>query len=79
MITDTITEEARDQIRQMQGEIERLTKQLVRASEPFGYLLEKAGINNGYYFISPAEYQNMEERFREFLIPVFTKTDEIGT
>lgn len=28
MITDTITEEARDQIRQMQGEIERLTKQL---------------------------------------------------
>lgn len=38
---------------------------------PFGYLLEKAGINNGYYFLTPADFERVEERFREHLIAVF--------
>jgi hypothetical protein len=32
--------------------------------QPFGYLIEKAGVNNGYYWISPAEFEHVEERFR---------------
>lgn len=38
---------------------------------PFGYLMEKAGINNGYYFITPAEFEHVEDRFKSHLKPVY--------
>lgn len=46
---------------------------LAKAGEPkpFGYLIEKSGINNGYYFVSPAEFEHVEERFRHIYLPVY--------
>jgi hypothetical protein len=41
--------------------------------KPFGYVIEKSGINNGYYWISPAEYKHVEDRFRHIYTPVFAK------
>jgi len=38
---------------------------------PFGYLIEKAGINNGYYFVSLSEYEHVEERFRHIYKPIY--------
>lgn len=49
------------------------------ASEPVGYLLEKAGINNGYYFVSPAEYQHVEERFQNLYRPVYATPSPTAT
>ena len=51
---------------------------------PFGYLIEKAGINNGYYFVSLSEYEHVEERFRHIYKPIYdappsaAKTDRDG-
>jgi len=59
-------------------EIERLRAQLSAsadgkgAGEPFGYLIEKSGINNGYYFHTAAEFDHVEERFRYLYRPVWT-------
>lgn len=39
--------------------------------EPIGYLIEKSGIDNGYYFLKPSEYQHVEKRFRHIYIPVY--------
>ena len=39
--------------------------------EPIGYLLEKAGVDNGYYFVEPKSYAHVEERFRNLYKPVY--------
>lgn len=39
--------------------------------KPFGYLVEKSGINNGYYFVSPKEFEHVEPRFRHIYLPVY--------
>jgi hypothetical protein len=42
-------------------------------AQPFGYLIEKSGINNGYYFHTPAEFEHVEERFRHHYTPVYAQ------
>jgi Lar family restriction alleviation protein len=39
--------------------------------QPFGYLIKKTGVNNGYYWISPAEFEHVEERFRYLYKPIY--------
>lgn len=39
--------------------------------QPFGYLIKKAGVNTGYYWISPAEFEHVEERFRYLYKPIY--------
>ncbi len=39
---------------------------------PFGYLMGKAGVNNGYYFITPAEFAHVEGRFRNIYKPIYS-------
>lgn len=48
------------------------------AREPIGYILEKAGINNGHYFVNPAEYAHVEERFRHIYQPVYASPSDAG-
>ncbi len=33
--------------------------------------MEKSGVNNGYYFITPAEFEHVEDRFKAHLKPVY--------
>lgn len=39
--------------------------------QPLGYLLAKAGENNGYYFVSHDEFQHVEERFHNLYAPIY--------
>lgn len=52
-----------------QGHCERAVK--LREMQPIGYLIEKSGINNGYYFVGRKEYAFVEERFRHIYRPVY--------
>lgn len=69
MITDTITEEARELIRQMQGEIERLTNQLVSA---VGLLREISGCESHH----PGDVVDLARRFLS-TAPLSRLTDEL--
>lgn len=42
-----------------------------RAGKPFGYVFEKAGVNNGYYFLTPEEMAPVEDRFRHFYTALY--------
>lgn len=42
------------------------------AQEPFGYVHAKSGVNNGYYFLTPAEFAHVEDRFRHIYQPLYT-------
>ncbi|WP_316397320.1 hypothetical protein [Bradyrhizobium sp. 33ap4] len=44
--------------------------------EPFGYLWPREGGVNGYYFITPAQFEHVEERFRSLYKPVFDSPPE---
>lgn len=47
--------------------------------ELLGYILEKSGVNNGYYFVSLAEYAHVEERFQRVYHAIYVaKTLESG-
>jgi hypothetical protein len=46
--------------------------------EPFGFLLAQSGVNNGYYWVSPEQFQHVEQRFYHLYIPVFRDADPAG-
>jgi hypothetical protein len=49
----------------------RSTSEAATPAEPFGYVLEKSGINNGYYFLTAKEAEHIEDRFKRLYTPVY--------
>lgn len=43
-------------------------------ADPFGYVLPKSGVDNGYYFVTPEEFERVEERFRSLYTPLYKQS-----
>lgn len=62
--------EAANTITALHAEVAALRAQAGK-DEPFGYVIEKSGVGNGYYYITPAEFQHVEERFHYLYKPLY--------